>query len=252
MNRISREDIREWNEVMVRKYNPDNYIFHSNFLVKFVELMRFKKIKDLLQLTNNDDFLDIGCGSGYLLNQAVCKRGVGTDISDLMVKTARENCKSNRKKFIVQSDAENLPFKNKSFNKIVSTEVIEHIMHPIALLKEIARISRDDAIVVITIPNEKRINSIKKIIFSLGISQLLFRKNYRPSKRMDDEWHLHTFDIKQFKNLIKGTFNIEKKIAIPIMIFPLRYIFCLSLKRSFRGKAYRSFPTESSAGGCLH
>ena len=95
-----KKSFKEWNEVMVRRYNPEDYIFHSNFLVKFVELMRFKKIKDLLRLTNGDHFLDIGCGSGYLLNQAACKRGVGADISDLMVKTAWENCKKNGKKFI--------------------------------------------------------------------------------------------------------------------------------------------------------
>lgn len=226
-----KKSFRDWNEMMVRKYNPENYIFHSNFLVKFLELMRFKKIKDLLQLTIDDYFLDIGCGSGYLLNQTVCKRGVGTDISDLMVKTAKKNCKNNEKKFIVQSDAENLPFKNRSFNKIVSTEVIEHILSPTALLKEIERIARNDAVIVITIPNEGRINWVKNIIFSLGIHKLLFRKEYRLSKKMEDEWHLHTFDIKKFKGLIKGKFRIEKTVAIPAMFFPLRYIFHLSLKR---------------------
>jgi SAM-dependent methyltransferase len=84
---------REWNEVMVRRYNPQDYIFHANFLVKFVELKRFKKIKNLLQVTDDDYFLDIGCGSGYLLNQVACKQGIGVDISDLMVKIASENCK---------------------------------------------------------------------------------------------------------------------------------------------------------------
>ena len=217
--------------MMVRKYNPENYIFHSNSLVRFVELMRFKKIKDLLRLTNSDYFLDIGCGSGYLLNQAACKRGVGADISDLMVKTAWENCKNNGKKFIVQSDAENLPFKNRSFNKIVSTEVIEHILHPQVLLKEIERVSKHNTVIVVTIPNEKYINWIKNLLFSLRVNKLLFRKSYRPSRRMDDEWHLHTFDIKKFKELIKGEFIIEKTISIPAAFFPLRYIF--SLKKVF-------------------
>jgi len=223
-----KKSFREWNEVMVKKYNPGDYIFHSNFLVRFVELKRFRKIRDLLQLSNNDDFLDIGCGSGYLLNQAVCKRGVGVDISELMVKTARENCKNNGKKFIVQSDIENLPFKNKCFNKIVSTEVIEHILRPMVLLEEIVRISRNDAVIVITIPNEKRINWIKDILFSLGVHKLLFRKSYRPSKRMEDEWHLHTFDIKEFKELIAGKFIIQKIVPIPTVFFPLRYIFSLT------------------------
>ncbi|OGP84340.1 MAG: hypothetical protein A2Z08_08170 [Deltaproteobacteria bacterium RBG_16_54_11] len=226
-----KKSFKEWNEVMVRRYNPEDYIFHSNFLVKFVELMRFKKIKDLLRLTNGDHFLDIGCGSGYLLNQAACKRGVGADISDLMVKTAWENCKKNGKKFIVQSDAENLPFKKRSFNKIVSTEVIEHILHPEALLKEIERVSKNETVIVITIPNEKYINWIKNLLFSLRVDKLLFRKNYRPSRRMEDEWHLHTFDIKRFKELIHGKFIIEKTIPIPTAFIPLRYIF--SLKRVF-------------------
>lgn len=227
-----KESFKEWNEVMVRKYNPEEYIFHTNFLVRFVETMRFKKIKELLKLNNNDDFLDIGCGSGYLLNQAICKRGVGADISDLMVKTAKEYCKNNGKKFVVQSDAENLPFKSSSFDKIVSTEVIEHILHPIALLAEIERVSRRDTIIVITIPNEKRINWIKNIIFSLGIHKLLFRKSYRPSKRMEDEWHLHAFDIKKFRELIAGKFIIEKRISIPTVFFPLRFVF--RLKRVFK------------------
>jgi ubiquinone/menaquinone biosynthesis C-methylase UbiE len=229
VNRISKEDIKEWNEVMVRKYNPEDYIFHSNSLVRFVELRRFKKIRDILQLTDSDYFLDIRCGSGYLLNQATCKRGVGVDISDLMVKTAKKNCKNNGKKFIVQSDAENLPFKNKSFNKIVSTEVIEHLLHPEVLLKEMGRVSKNDTVIVITIPNEKYINWIKNLLFLLRVDRLLFRKNYRPSRRMEDEWHLHIFDIKKFKELVHKKFIIEKTISIPTALLPLRYIF--SLKR---------------------
>jgi ubiquinone/menaquinone biosynthesis C-methylase UbiE len=227
VNGTSRHGFREWNEAMARKYNPENYIFRSNFLVKFLELMRFKKIREFLKLTNTDNFLDIGCGSGYLLNQVACKRGIGIDISDLMVKTARKNCKNNRGKFIVQSDAEDLPFKKGSFNKIVSTEVIEHIRHPKFLLKEMERVSQKDTILVITIPNEKYINWIKNLFFSLRVDKLLFRKSYHPSRRMDDEWHLHTFDIKKFKDLIKGRFIIEKIICIPTVLFPLRYIFRL-------------------------
>ena len=222
-----KESFKAWNEMMVSKYNPENYIFHTNFLVRFIEIMRFKKITDLLQLSNNDDFLDIGCGSGYLLTQVICKRGVGVDISDLMVMTARENCKNNGKRLVVQSDAENLPFKNSSFDKIVSTEVIEHILRPIALLEEIERVSRNDTVIVITIPNEKRINWIKNIVFPLGVHKLLFRKSYRPSKRMEDEWHLHTFDLKKFKALIEGKFVIKKTIPIPTIFFPVRYIFSL-------------------------
>lgn len=127
----------------------------------------------------------------------------------------------------MRSNAENLPFKNKSFDKIVTTEVIEHILHPMALLEELERVSKNDTVVIITIPNEMCINWIKNILFTLGLHKLLFRKSYRPSKRMEDEWHLHTFDINKFKELIEGKFIIEKTIPIPIVLFPLRFVFRL-------------------------
>jgi hypothetical protein len=100
-----------------------------------------------------------------------------------------------------------------------------------ALLEEIERVSRNDTIIVITIPNEKRINWVKNILFSLGVNKILFRKTYRPSKRMEDEWHLHTFDIKKFRELIGGKFIIKKTIPIPAVFFSLRYVF--SLTRAF-------------------
>jgi hypothetical protein len=65
------------------------------------------------------------------------------------------------------------------------------------------------------------------MLFSLGIHKLLFRKSYRLSKRMEDEWHLHTFDLKKFKALIKGKFVIKKIIPIPTLFFPVRYVFGL-------------------------
>jgi len=61
MNKV--ENFRVWNEAMVKKYNPESYIFRSNFLVRSLELRRFRKINELLQLTHNDDLLDIGCGT---------------------------------------------------------------------------------------------------------------------------------------------------------------------------------------------
>jgi 2-polyprenyl-3-methyl-5-hydroxy-6-metoxy-1,4-benzoquinol methylase len=117
--------------------------------------------------------------------------------------------------------------KNRSFNKIVSTEVIEYILHPVALLEEMKRVAKNNSIIVITIPNEMYINWIKNILFSLGVHKLLFRKSYRPSKRMEDEWHLHTFDLKKFKALIEGKFVIKKTIPIPTIFFTVRYIFSL-------------------------
>jgi len=52
----------------------------------------------------------------------------------------------------VQADGEYLPFKNQTFDTVVATEVLEHVEHPEAFLKECLRVSRN--LVIGTTPNE--------------------------------------------------------------------------------------------------
>lgn len=77
----------------------------------------------------NKNVLNIGCGYGWcelnFLTRGV-KEMVGCEISESDLKTARENVKNDKVKFIIASALE-LPFPDNHFDTVVSWEVIEHI-----------------------------------------------------------------------------------------------------------------------------
>lgn len=70
--------------------------------------------------------LDLGCGTGritYKLIDAGCKV-VGVDFSKESLKVCEERCNAAT---LIRADVCNLPLKDCSFDKCVSSEVLEHI-----------------------------------------------------------------------------------------------------------------------------
>lgn len=92
-------------------------------------------------IKDNSMILDVGCGVGYLSSKFANKhcRIYGIDIAFNYLKMAVR--KDNPYNF-VQADILNLPFKDKSFDIIVCSEVLEHIPYVENSLEEIKRVTR--------------------------------------------------------------------------------------------------------------
>jgi hypothetical protein len=43
-------------------------------------------------------------------------------------------------------------------------------------------------------------------------------------ERMEDEWHLHTFTLKEWLDLFKKLFRVTRVRKIPFPWMPLRYV----------------------------
>lgn len=91
--------------------------------------------------------LDLGCGNGFLAPEIV-KRGaqyIGFDLSEQLIKIAKKKygreIKSGRAKFVC-GNALAMPFKDKSFNFIISYAVMHHIPSAELRLKFLKEISR--------------------------------------------------------------------------------------------------------------
>ncbi|MBU2473076.1 class I SAM-dependent methyltransferase [Patescibacteria group bacterium] len=225
----TKEDFENWNEEMAKKYNPDKYHQSPNLIVRFIENKRVLKIIEYLNLKDNDKIIEIGCGAGNLMQKIKVGQELwGIDISDFMLKLSRQ-----RKYYLpvelIKANVENLPKKvtEKKFDKIYCSEVLEHVKNPANVLKEIKKISKGDSIIVISVPNEKLINQIKIFLQKIKIFNFLFPSI---SKKMDDEWHLHSFDLKKIKSLIFNDYTIEKVNGIPYNWLPIRYVIKLKLK----------------------
>ncbi len=92
-----------------------------------------------------DRVLDLGCGSGWatrLLARMVGGEGkvVGLDVSDEMVRLAREASKEFNNVVYVQGSAEQLPREENSFDKILSVESFYYYADQERALRELFRV----------------------------------------------------------------------------------------------------------------
>jgi len=229
--KIIEKNFESWNEEMVRKYNPENYHKNPNFIIRFIENKRVKGIINFLTLGHSDRIIDLGCGAGNIMERIkIGGELTGVDLSDYLLGLAKKKSYFVPVKF-VRSNIENLPkeITDFKFDKIYCSEVLEHLETPQNALKEIKKIAKKDSIIVISIPNEKLINKIKKILQKLKIFDLFFPNI---SKKMDDEWHLYSFDLAKLEKMLKYDYIIEKTKGIPFGILPLRYVIKAKINES--------------------
>lgn len=96
-------------------------------------------IVDALDLQPGDELLEIGCGGGLLLREAV-RRGAhatGIDHSDEMVTLAGERAPEAQ---VVLAEAEALPFAESTFSAIAMSIVFFFFDDPVAVLRECRRV----------------------------------------------------------------------------------------------------------------
>lgn len=117
---------------------------------------------ETLRLRDNETLLDLGCGEGRHAISAYMVRNleaVGIDLSIKDLQTTLERFEQfiepeNEKKSLVISvaNAAQLPFEDESFDKIICSEVLEHIHDYRSVLREINRILKTGGIAGISVP----------------------------------------------------------------------------------------------------
>ncbi len=117
---------------------------------------------DKMRLKDNETLLDLGCGEGRHAISAYMVRNldaVGIDLSINDLQTTLERFQQfvepeNERKSLVISvgNAEQLPFDDATFDKIICSEVLEHIPSYQNVLAEINRILKIGGIAAISVP----------------------------------------------------------------------------------------------------
>lgn len=222
-------EVVRWNETMARKYDSEDFHLRSSFLVRWVERRRVAAVLRLLESGPDDHVLEVGCGTGVVLAQIPARRRVGVDLSRFALEKAKRNLASSNAT-LVQGNAEALPLKSQTLEKIVCTEVIEHVVSPSRLSREIARVATENATVVMTVPNEALIERVKALISRLGLSRWLLKGTEGDTGQAynatsdPNEWHLHRFDLALLESVTRGSLVIERVKAVPFGFLPLRYV----------------------------
>ena len=115
-----------------------------------------------LGLKPNESILDLGCGEGRHAISAYMSENldaVGVDLSIADLKTTLERFTEfvepeNQDKSLVISvaDAMRLPFADEHFDKVICSEVLEHIPDYRSVIKEISRVLKTGGIAAISVP----------------------------------------------------------------------------------------------------
>ena len=154
--------------------------------------------------------LDIGCGSNP-------KGDVNCDLYHIKTPHIMEEHKISAKKIpnFVLCNLAHLPFKDNAFKFVNASQVIEHALEPVSMLKEMKRVSRK--IVTLDVPNLRRLTAEK------------------------NQFHLYNWSDHTLRNLL-NTFFTDVKIVgseygayIPTQLSSLRGagFFCELLENIF-------------------
>ena len=226
--RVTRENFRAWNEEMLQRYDQELFFTHSALPVRMVERWRVRHVVGLLSPRESDRILEIGCGTGNVLREMKVGRVVGVDISVGVLRRAREKLGGRGR--LISGDAEALPFPDQSFDKILCTEVLEHVLNPGAVISEIRRLMKSAGMAVVSVPNEGLINKLKRVTASSGVGRMLFWKGagYAMPKDMSESWHLHIFDVDGIRRIVPSGLHIESITAFPSRLLPIRYVMILA------------------------
>lgn len=154
-------------------------------------------IKDIFEKYSREKrskILDVGCASGIVgLIRKSSDNVFGIERDEELIKIAENNCEK-----VYQIDLNN--FKKEDihetdFDFIFCMDVLEHVIDPEALLKELSGLLKKDGYIVISLPN------IAQIQFRL---KLLFGNFDYTEKGVLDKTHFHLYTYKTAVDLIKS------------------------------------------------
>jgi 2-polyprenyl-3-methyl-5-hydroxy-6-metoxy-1,4-benzoquinol methylase len=167
--------------------------------------LRKKKILELLEIKKLSEkkVLDIGCASGYLLNELKNKNNylVGIDISEKNIEKVSSEI---NEALVFDIENENWPenFTNSKFDVIIMAEVIEHLFDQENFLEKIKQILKSDGFLILTTPNFLTWNNRLRMLFG----------NYGDKEKLYDSSHINLLSYLGLKKkLNQSGFKVIKE-----------------------------------------
>lgn len=121
--------------------------------LRFIILYNFyqavhKRLLEYIELPSKSEVLDIGCGTGRLLNRLAARfqdmRGFGLDLSPQMLCQARQNNNYHPRLIFIEGKAESLRFATNQFDAVFNTISFLHYPEPQLFFNEVARVLKTD------------------------------------------------------------------------------------------------------------
>jgi ubiquinone/menaquinone biosynthesis C-methylase UbiE len=135
---------------VMRRYNLTAEMYDARYCEE--QQLKYKAAIEGLSVDGESVVLDVGCGTGLFFSQIAPDAGmvVGADISLELLGLAKENAKKYPDVYLVQADADHLPFKQSIFTHVFAFTVLQNMPNPVKTLEEFKLVAKYDARIVVT------------------------------------------------------------------------------------------------------
>lgn len=218
--RSSEIDVESLNDRLAREHPIDEYYASAPLPIRLVERRRLATIREFMGDVDGLDVAEVGSGGGHVLRMFPGARLTAFDVSSVYLDLARKNLSGYDVRF-VKGEVDKLAIPPGSFDRVICTEVLEHVVDPDAVLAAIARLLRPSGIAVVTVPNDPLILRLKGLIRRTP-ARFVF------GRRMDwggDAYHLHRWSPEEFERVLALHFRVLERRAVPFRGIPFRACF---------------------------
>jgi len=126
-----------------------------------------------VHLKPNSNVLDVGCGTGLLFRYVgnSVKLLVGIDISPRILREAKGQARKFKNVALLRAEADHAPFKSQIFDTVFVITLIQNTPNPATTLRETRRISKQDAVIVVTaLKKEFTLKTLKQLLKNTELS----------------------------------------------------------------------------------
>lgn len=203
---INLREYKQRNERAYIEFEQGNRLM-NNLFTRYFEKKRRRYLTRLVNNSTGKKVLDVGCGTGEILNKIVTKKRYGVDISKAALTDSRKE-----DNIIKYGWAEKIPFKDDFFDVVICSEILEHVIDVDTVLNEIKRVLTKKGVLVISVPNEALIKKFKQFLKSICIYNLILGTKVK----MEYEVHLRILTEKSLRHfLAKNNFRIRRLFYSP-------------------------------------
>ena len=195
---------------------------------------------NILGIHDGDVVLDVGCGEGRHSIKAYQSAQCTVCALDIEQKNAvrtkfflsllDDEGKNHGKWLSLRGNAMWMPFPDASFDKVICSEVLEHITDDRQAIHEFRRILKSDGILAVSVPS----------YYSETIYWTLSRQYHN-----QPGGHIRKYRLKQLRLILKDSgfdvFNIHHEHALHVPYWFLRCLFGINREQAFIPSLYHKF-----------
>ena len=171
-----------------RYYDRSARSLERRKLTSRLDAVETSRILEFLK-TGSADVLDVGCGTGHLLDQADAEFKVGVDLSISMLRLARERgCPAH----LILADGSRLPFRDRNFTWVVSQDAIVHFSDPRALAREMSRVCKGGGRIIVTATRRTLFSRLASIYARINLRVYLRSYTLRELEKIYEVSGAHT------------------------------------------------------------